>query len=167
MPRCCRSLMLVLVLAVLAPGTAAAQEVRVIARDVPLAATRASTARTAPLAFTMVGIHWQGSGRVWFRAASEPGAFGPWRPAQPEGEDRPDAGSDEGDWLKGGDRAGWRLGNPWWTGPARYIQYRVEGTVLRLRTYFVDSPVTAADRAMVGTTRSRNRVASRPSIRYL
>ena len=155
MPRFCRSLMLVLVLAVLAPGTATAQEVRVVARDVPLAAARASTARTAPLAFTMVGIHWQGSGRVSFRTSSEPGAFGPWRPAQPEEEDQPDAGSAEGD-----DRAGWRLGNPWWTGPARYIQYRVEGTVLRLRTYFVDSPVTAADRAMVAATRPATSVAA-------
>ena len=69
MPRFCRSLMLVLVLAVLAPGTATAQEVRVVARDVPLAAARASTARRAPLAFTMVGIHWQGSGRVSFRTS--------------------------------------------------------------------------------------------------
>ena len=69
MPRFCRSLMLVSVLAVLAPGTAAAQDVRVVARDVPLDAARASVARTAPLGFTMVGIHWQGSGRVWFRTA--------------------------------------------------------------------------------------------------
>ena len=74
------------------PGTAAAQDVRVVARDVPLAAARASVARSAPLSFTMVGIHWQGPGKVWFRTAVRPGRFGPWRPAQPEAEDRPDAG---------------------------------------------------------------------------
>ena len=39
-------------------------------------------------------------------------------------------------------------------------EYRVEGTVLRLRTYFVDSPVTAADGAMVATTRPATTVAA-------
>jgi len=50
-----RPLMLVAALAVIAPGTAAAQDVRVIARDVPLVAARASATRSAPLAFTLVG----------------------------------------------------------------------------------------------------------------
>ena len=39
-------------------------------------------------------------------------------------------------------------------GPARWIQYRVSGEVTRLRTYFVDSPVTAADRARAASTRT-------------
>jgi flagellar hook assembly protein FlgD len=133
--------MLALALAVLAPGTAAAQDVRVVARDVSLGAAHSSAAREAPLSFTMVGVHWQGSGKVWFRTAATPGRFGPWRPAQPEGEDRPDAGSDE---LAAS--AGWRVGNPWWTGRAHWIQYRVSGEVTRLRAFFVDSPVTDADR---------------------
>ncbi len=137
-----RSLSLTLALTALAPGTAAAEDVRVVARDVPLAAARASTARPAPLPFTMVGIHWQGSGKVWFRTAARPGRFGPWRSARPEAEDGPDVSSDELD-----ARAGWRIGNPWWTGPARWIEYRVAGEVTRLRTFYVDSPVTPADRA--------------------
>ena len=145
-----RSLMLVVALAALAPGTAAAQNVRVVARDVPLDAARSAAARPAPLAFTMIGIHWQGSGRVWFRTAARPGHYGPWRPAQPEAEDSPDIGSDELD--RQGD---WRIGNPWWTGPARLVQYRVSGQVSRLRAFFVDSPVTAADRARAASSRTR------------
>jgi hypothetical protein len=141
-----RPLMLVAVLAVVAPGTATAQDVRVVARDVPLATAQASVARPAPVAFNMVGVHWQGSGRVWFRTAARPGRFGPWRPAQPESEDRPDFRSDELD-----ESAGWQVGNPWWTGDARWIEYRVTGSVTALRTYFVDSPVTAADRTLAAS----------------
>ncbi len=150
-----RPLMLVAVLAVIAPGTAAAQDVRVVVRDVPLAAARASVARSAPLSFNMVGVHWQGSGQVWFRTADRPGRFGPWRPAQPEGEDAPDAGSAE---LA--ESAGWEIGNPWWTGDARWIQYRIVGSVTRLRAFFVDSPVTAADRARAASSRTAASVST-------
>jgi flagellar hook assembly protein FlgD len=143
-----RPLMLVAVLAAIAPGTATAQDVRIAARDVPLAEAR-SVARTAPLAFNMVGIHWRGPGKVWFRTAVRPGRFGPWHSAQPEGEDRPDPGSDE---LSR--RAGWHIGNPWWTGNANWIDYRVSGSVTALRTYFVDSPVTAADEGRVASART-------------
>ena len=144
-----RLLVLVAALAALAPSTAAAQDVRVSVRDVPLEVARASVIRSAPQSFTMVGVHWQGSGEVWFRTAKQPGRFGPWRPAQPEDEDMPDVGSDE---LEA--RAGWRIGSPWWTGTARWIKYRVSGQVSRLRTYFVDSPVTALDRARVTLART-------------
>jgi flagellar hook assembly protein FlgD len=154
-----RPLMLVAVLAVIAPGTATAQDVRIVARDVALATAQASVARPAPLGSNMVGIHWQGSGRVWFRTARDPGRFGPWRPAQPEGEDAPDAGSDE---LAAS--AGWHVGNPWWTGGAAWIEYRVAGSVTGLRTYFVDSPVTAADRARVASYRTDAAVADEEEI---
>ena len=144
-----RPLMLLAVLAAFGPGTASAEDVRVVARDVPLGAAGVSAARPAPVSFTMVGLHWQGSGEVWFRTAARPGRFGPWRPAQPEDEDTPDAGSSELD-----ERAGWRIGNPWWTGTARWIQYRVSGEVSRLRAYFVDSPVTARDRERIASERT-------------
>src|SRR5262245_33429448 len=143
-----RQLALVVALAALAPGTAAAQDVRVAARDVPLEAVRASAPRPAPQTFTMIGIHWQGSGKVWFRTATEPGRFGPWRSAQPEADDAPDAGSAEA----GG--SGWRIGNPWWTGTARWVQYRTSGRVTRVRAYFIDSEVTAADRAIAAVSRA-------------
>ncbi len=146
-----RLLTVVAALVVLAPGTAAAQETQVVARDVPLDAARASATRTAPTSFTMVGLHWRGSGRVWFRTAREPGSFGSWHAAQPEEEDVPDVGSDERDAS-----AGWHVGNAWWVGESRLIQYRVSGQVTRLRTFFVDSRVTAADRSAV----SANKTAS-------
>jgi flagellar hook assembly protein FlgD len=167
MKRLCRPLTLVTALAVLAPGTAAAQEVRIAARDVPVDGPRTTLARPAPLSFTMVGIHWQGPGKIWFRTAAEPGRFGPWRPAQPEEEDQPDAGSGE---L--GRSSAWHVGNPWWTGRARLIQYRFSGPVTRLRTYFVDSPVTAADRTRAASSRTaasfvaaRGPVAQPPIVR--
>jgi flagellar hook assembly protein FlgD len=149
-PMTCHTRLFVLVagVAVIAPGPAAAADVRVMTRDVPLAAARASVVRQAPASFTMVGIHWQGAGQVWFRTASRPGQFGSWRPARPEGEDRPDPGSPEGD-----ERAGWKVGNPWWTGRARFIQYRVSGPVTRLRTFFLDSSVTEADRTQAAAPR--------------
>ncbi|MGH3041772.1 MAG: hypothetical protein ACRDNG_08565, partial [Gaiellaceae bacterium] len=131
MKRHSRLLVLGAGLAVIAPGTAAAGDVRVLARDVPLGTARASVVREASASFTMVGIHWQGPGEVWFRTASRPGRFGSWHSAQPEGEDAPDAASDESE-----ERPGWKIGNPWWTGRARWIQYRVTGSVTRLRTFF-------------------------------
>jgi flagellar hook assembly protein FlgD len=153
-------------LAVIAPGTAVAGDVRVVTRDVPLAAARASATREAPASFTMVGIHWQGFGRVWFRTASRLGQFGSWHPAQPEGEDTPDPGSDEAD-----ERSGWKVGNPWWTGRARFIQYRVSGSITRLRTFFLDSSVTEADRVQAAAPRAAAAAAAveagpvgRPSI---
>ena len=56
-----------------------------VARDVPLAAARASAPRSAPLLFNMVGLHWQGSGQVWFRTADRPGHFGPLAPGAARG----------------------------------------------------------------------------------
>ena len=55
---------------------------------------------------------WSAStGRAPARSGSgrrrSPARFGPWRPAQPEAEDQPDAGSDEGD-----AQAGWRARQP-------------------------------------------------------
>jgi flagellar hook assembly protein FlgD len=154
-----RTLVLLVAFAAFAPGVAFAQEVRVVARDVPLSAARVSLAREAPVTFTMVGIHWQGTGQVWFRTARQPGRFGTWHRAQPEAEDAPDRGSEEI-----GERTGWRVGNPWWTGTAHWIQYRVAGRVTQLRTYFVDSPVTGADRAQVRASRTSvgAAVAARP-----
>ena len=139
-----------LVLAALAlPGMADAG-VRVVARDLPVAAPNASRAtaataertlapRTAPLRFNLVGLHWRGSGEVWFRTAPAAGRWGGWAPARPEEEDRPDAQSGENR-----ADAGWKLGNPYWTGTARRLQVRVRGDVTRVRAFYLWSPVTAA-----------------------
>jgi hypothetical protein len=88
--------------------------------------------------FTMVGVQWQGSGSVSFRTRSVAGRWSAWRPAAPEAEDAPDHGSPERR-----ARSGWRLGNPWWTGPSNAIEYRRRGEVRRVRASFVQSPTQA------------------------
>jgi N-acetylmuramoyl-L-alanine amidase-like protein len=70
---------------------------------------------------------------VSFRTRSLSGRWSGWRPAAPEAEDGPDRVSAEGT-LR---RAGWRLGNPYWTGPSDRIEYRLRGEVRRLRAHFV------------------------------
>ena len=136
--------------------------VRVSTRDEPLpaAAVRALAgaerilpARTAPARFNLVGLHWRGSGSVAFRTAPARGGWSPWRDARPEAEDAPDPGSGERRRTKA-----WKLGNPYWTGAATRIQYRVSGRVTRLRAHFLWSPVTSAPR------RAPQLVPSQPAI---
>ena len=141
----------VLALAWVAPAGAG---VRISARDEPLAAVRspAGGARvTAPLSaphrFNLVGVHWRGTGDVWFRTRAAGAAWSPWRPARPEAEDLPDRASAEGVAQKG-----WTIGNPWWTGGSREIQFRFTGSVSALRAFYVWSPVRGERRpAMAGT----------------
>jgi hypothetical protein len=68
---------------------------------------------------------------VTFRTRSLGGRWSAWHPAAPEDEDAPDPNGSERS------RLGWRLGNPYWTGPSNRIEYRVSGSVRRLRGYFV------------------------------
>ena len=84
----------------------------------------------------MLGLHWRGSGTVWFRTRSPEGTWSPWQPARPEAEERPDPGSTEA-----AGRRGWKLGNPYWTGSADAVQYRVRGEATRMRAFFIRSPV--------------------------
>jgi hypothetical protein len=116
-----------------APATAFA-EASLTMREVPLHGQR-SLAATAPTRFDLVGLHWRGTGSVEFRTRSTAGGWSLWHRAAPEGEDLPDAGSAETR-----PERGWRLGNPYWTGPSNRIAYRLRGRVDRLRAYFVQSP---------------------------
>jgi hypothetical protein len=118
-----------------------------VSRDVPLDVARTTTALRslsadrAPLEFNLVGLHWRGPGTVWFRTAGE-GGWSAWRPAAPEEEDAPDTGSPEAARSRA-----WKLGNPYWTGSASRIQYRLSGKVVRLRAFFIHSDVTAEPRS--------------------
>ena len=85
--------------------------------------------------FTLVGIHWRGSGTVQLRARSLQGRWSPWRSAAPEAGDVPDPGSSEAE-----RRAGWRIGSPWWVGPSDRLETRIVGRVSRARAYLVWSP---------------------------
>jgi flagellar hook assembly protein FlgD len=131
--------------ALLAP--AAAAEVRLVVREQAVGAGKHS-AREAPMRFNMLGLHWRGSGSVSFRTRSLDGAWSVWQPARPEAEDRPDSGSSE---ARG--RPGWKLGNPYWTGPADAIQYRIEGDTTRLRAFFLWSPVDDQSRVVARARR--------------
>jgi N-acetylmuramoyl-L-alanine amidase len=145
-------------------GTASAA-VSLEARDVPLpasASARGASARlvlpaqTAPLRFNLVGLHWRGPGDVWFRTSPTGGRWSAWHAAGGEGDDAPDTGSAEARPLRA-----WTLGDPYWTGAARRIQYRVEGSVTRLRAYFLWSPVRAAPPARTVATTTRPAIITR------
>jgi flagellar hook assembly protein FlgD len=92
---------------------------------------------SGPHRFTLVGIHWRGSGTVGFRTRSVSGHWSSWRAAAPEAEDVPDPGSSERRAT-----AGWRVGNPFWVGDSDRVETRTVGRVSRVRAYLVWSPVT-------------------------
>jgi hypothetical protein len=108
------------------PASALADDaVTIVSRDVPVHGER-TPAAGPPSRFDMIGLHWQGSGTPSFRTRSlATGRWSAWLPA-------------DDDWGRDGV---WRKGNPEWTGAADAIQYRIRGSVRRLRTYFLWSPV--------------------------
>src|SRR3954447_18996510 len=111
------------------PATAnAAGDVTITVRDVPLAA-RSTQATAVPVRFNMLGLHWQGSGRVDYRTRSLAGAWSGWRTA--DADTGPDPLSGE---LR---QPGWHDGNLDWTGAAQGVQFRRVGSVTRLRAYYL------------------------------
>ena len=85
--------------------------------------------------FSLVGLHWRGTGRVLFRTRSLDGTWSRWRGAAPEPEDGPDSAS-----LEAGRVPGWRIGSPWWVQPSDRIETRTVGRVTRIRAHLVWSP---------------------------
>ncbi len=124
-----KPLLLAVVVVLATPALARGETTTITARDVPLHGLR-TLSSVAPR-FDLVGLHWQGPGSVSFRTRSVSGSWSRWQPAAPEAEDGPDHPV----------QPGWRLGNPYWTGAADAISYRLHGRVTRLRAYFVWSPV--------------------------
>src|SRR4051812_22035993 len=76
-----------------ASWTSSTGDVTMTVRDVPLAA-RTLQAVSPPARFNMLGVHWQGSGRVDYRTRPAAGGWGAWRTA--DADTGPDAGSGEG-----------------------------------------------------------------------
>jgi hypothetical protein len=118
------------------PGLARAEVVTLASQDVPLGERALSSLSGAPPRFTLVGLHWKGSGKVFFRTRSLSGRWTRWRFAAPEDEDRPDQLQGE----RSLSLTGWKLGNPFWVGASDEIEYRLRGPVRRLRAHFVWSP---------------------------
>ncbi|HET7743755.1 MAG TPA: N-acetylmuramoyl-L-alanine amidase [Gaiellaceae bacterium] len=137
MRRLVLALLVVVSAIVLAPKALAGSPASITAVDMPLAGQRVLADASATHRFTLVGVHWRGSGTVRFRTRSVSGQWSPWRTAAPEADDAPDAGSAEGRAT-----AGWRIGNPFWVGDSDRIETRTVGRVSRIRAYLVWSPVT-------------------------
>ncbi len=130
-----RILRVALLLALAFPATAWAGRATIVSQEMPIAVTRTIAAAVAPSRFDLVGLQWQGAGRVLFRTRSQVGRWTAWRPAAPE-DDRPDLGTREA-----GRGRIWRLGSPYWVGPSDRIAYHLIGDVRRLRAWYVWSPV--------------------------
>ncbi len=120
-----KPLLAVVVVALAAPASAFAAGPTLSARDVPLTAARAP-AGAAPR-FNMVGLHWRGSGGVFYRTRSVSTGWSAWRKA------------DDDQHVE----RFWHLGNLVWTGASNAIRFRVGGSVTRLRAYYVWSPPEA------------------------
>jgi flagellar hook assembly protein FlgD len=150
-----RAALAALALALVAPAAALGAD-RMIVRDEQVGAASFAARTQAPCEFNLVGLHWKGSGSVSFRTASGVGRWSVWLEAAAETEDAPDPDSAEA-----ATRRGWKLGSPYWTGPATSIQYRFEGRITRLRAYFVWSDPRARTALSPGRTAAR---AAQPTI---
>jgi hypothetical protein len=118
----------------LACPAAAWGEATLVTRELPVNGARTLAAAEAPKRFNLLGLHWRGPGRVLFRVRGEAG-WTRWREAEAEPGDLPDRGTAEAGRLRT-----WRIGNPWWTGPAERVQVRTVGRVQRVRAHYVWSP---------------------------
>ncbi|HZR91075.1 MAG TPA: FlgD immunoglobulin-like domain containing protein [Gaiellaceae bacterium] len=127
-------------------GAPSAASPTMVVRELALGAER-TPAAAGRIRFDLVGLHWQGTGTVWFRTRSLAGRWSGWQRADADAQ--PDAGSAEA-------RAdhGWQLGSPVWTGPSDAIRYRLTGGVRRLRAYFVRSPAVRSPLRRVSVARS-------------
>jgi flagellar hook assembly protein FlgD len=138
---------LLLLLALAFPAPAWAEDATLVTRDLPVAGSRMLASAQAPERFNLLGLHWQGPGRVSFRTRGLNGRWSAWRDAAPEAEDGPDPRTAER-----ARQGRWKLGNPYWTGAANRIGYRLHGRVTRLRAHYVWSPVDrSAPRSPAGT----------------
>jgi hypothetical protein len=106
-----------------------------VSRDEPLdgargglGATRTLAPRSAPR-FTLIGLHWQGAGSVFFRTRTVAGRWSEWQRAVVH--ELPDPGGE------GARTAGWHVGTPVWAGLSDAVELRVEGRVGRLRAHYV------------------------------
>jgi N-acetylmuramoyl-L-alanine amidase-like protein len=99
------------------------------ARDLPAAGRAAAR-------FELLGLHWQGSGRVRFRTRTIGGRWTSWRRA--DVDERADAGSPEATPARG-----WQFGEPYWVGPSDRVEWKAVGRVGRVRAFFVRSPAQA------------------------
>jgi hypothetical protein len=126
--------LLIAALVALAFPATAWGEATIVTRELPVNGERTLAATQAPQRFNLLGLHWRGPGRVFFRVLGRSGWTG-WHEADAEPEDLPDRGTNEARRMRG-----WRIGNPWWTNTADRVQVRTHGRVQHVRASFVWSP---------------------------
>ncbi len=120
------------------PTAALAAMPSVTVVDLPGAPGRDSSTVERERRFTLVGLHWRGSGEVLFRTRSLAGSWTPWRLSKAE-QDGPDPASPESIRSRG-----WHVGPPCWVGPSDRLQVRRRGGVGRIRAQLVWSPAGSA-----------------------
>ena len=133
------------------PATAQAEETTLVTRELPVAGGRSLAAAQSPERFNLVGLHWQGPGRVAFRTRTPAGRWSPWRGCGPEAEDaaRPTAPPSALAVPRGGSAT--RTG----PAPSDRLQYRLRGRVTRLRAHYVWSPADGVRAARARVTPRR------------
>ena len=136
LPTMPRRLLLAFLLALAVPASASAGLATLQVRELPLHGERSLSAVTPASPFQLVGIHWQGSGRLELRIRTARG-WSAWRAVRADAEDTPDASSREARATRG-----WRLGAPVWVGRGEGLEVRAIGHVARARALTVRSPVS-------------------------
>jgi hypothetical protein len=129
LPTMPRRLLLAFLLALAVPASASAGLATLQVRELPLHGERSLSAVTPASPFQLVGIHWQGSGRLELRIRTARG-WSAWRAVRADGEDTPDATSREARAMHG-----WRLGAPVWVGRGEELEVRAIGHVARARAW--------------------------------
>jgi hypothetical protein len=126
-----KRVLLILTTALVFPAAAQAADVTMVWRDVPLG-PRVLQASPAPIRFNMIGLHWSGTGSVSYRARATDGLWSAWRVAD----------ADSGPDLRSRERQhGWKDGAADWTGASTLVQFRTQGSVSRLRAFYLWSQV--------------------------
>ncbi len=131
-----RRLLVVLLLAAALPASASAGLATLQVRELPLHGHRSLAAASTTSPFQLVGIHWQGRGRLELRIRTASG-WTRWQPVREDADDVPDAASREARAMRG-----WRLGAPVWVGRGQGVEVRAIGRVTRARALTVRSPVS-------------------------
>jgi hypothetical protein len=132
-----RRLAVIALVALALPASASAGLATLEVHDLPLHGERSLAASSALRPFQLVGIHWEGPGRLELRTRSPRGTWSAWRAVREDAGDGPDTGSGEARSTRA-----WRLGAPVWVGQADGVEVRAVGRVTRARAVTVRSPVS-------------------------
>ncbi len=136
LPTMARRLLVALLLALAVPGSASAGLATLQVRELPLHGERSPAAATTTSPFQLVGIHWQGPGRLELRIRTRHG-WTSWQPVGADDGDAPDASTREARASRG-----WHLGAPVWVGRGDGLEVRTIGRVTRAQALTVRSPVS-------------------------